>query len=474
MAITLLQDVAHKEMPAGTDWVFTISSTNVGNYKFKYFADLYIDTTAGTHQIKLKFSPNATGSGVINLSDILEQYVSSDNLGSIYTGIESAFKGVDNIAGFQCPIHCIDKLSLNTTNVQRLSILWGEEYSVNATDAPTEYPAQLISADYLFWDGVAYHNEQENIASEYGINLTNWNSSNYIMNTTTSKFLTDASTGDTQNTGQLIGDNDYATLAFLNGFFGAGHSKPDSYTIAFYNNIGQLLSEIFTPINAVNGGYDAIGDVGHITSEKHLQYIGVGTANMLGAGITIPPTWSSYSVFLTEGATDPAPKVSDIYTYHKKGDDCKGFEKIRLTWINKYGVWDYYNFTKKSTRSTNIKRKEFNTIKGDWNSSSFAKYGYERGNGVLSTSATETMSLNSDWFTSDEEAAWLEQLFISPEVYILGGYDAVDTPYANYGNYMTPVIVTNNSYDKYTRANDKVAQYEIDIEYSINKRIQRA
>ena len=45
MAITLLQDVAHKEMPVGTDWNFTIFSTNLaGNYKFKYIADLHIDT----------------------------------------------------------------------------------------------------------------------------------------------------------------------------------------------------------------------------------------------------------------------------------------------------------------------------------------------------------------------------------------------------------------------------------------------
>ena len=83
------------------------------------------------------------------------------------------------------------------------------------------------------------------------------------------------------------------------------------------------------------------------------------------------------------------------------------------------------------------------------------------------------MSLNSDWFRNDEEAAWLEQLFISPEVYILEGYNATDTAPADYGEYMIPVIITNKSYDKYTEANDKVAQYNLDIEYAINKRIQR-
>ena len=200
------------------------------------------------------------------------------------------------------------------------------------------------------------------------------------------------------------------------------------------------------------------------------QYIGVGTANILGSGQTIPANWNSYTIQLKVGANS----ATETYTYFKRDADCKGFEKIRLTWLNKYGVWDYYTFTKKNIRSTDIKRTEFNRVKGDWNSSTFTKYGYERGRGVLSTMATETMSLNSDWFTNDEEAAWIEQLFISPEVYILGGYDGNDTAPANYGEYLTPVIVTNNSYDRYTRANDKVAQYEIDIEYSINKRVQRA
>ena len=38
---------------------------------------------------------------------------------------------------------------------------------------------------------------------------------------------------------------------------------------------------------------------------------------------------------------------------------------------------------------------------------------------------------------------------------------------------MIPVIVTDSRYDKYTEANDKVAQYNLDIEYAIDKRIQR-
>jgi len=472
MAITVEQDVAYKEMPAGTDWVFTISSTNyAGNYKFKYIADLWIDVgNPGALSIRLKFSPNSTGNGIIDISKILEQYVSSDNLGCRAGGTASSFKGTDFAGGTEHPIQLIDKLSLSTNNVKRLTIRWGEEYSPNDTDAPTEYPNVYTSSNYLFWNAVAYNNEQSLVSGEYGINLKDWNNNNYINNGDLTNVLTDASADK-----QYIGDYEYATLSVLNGYFPSLSDGSDFYKlkIFFYEEDGSYISnEQFTNADT-NGGYYGAGDSALTDGSKHLLTIGVGTANMRGAGITIPANWGYYIIKLLDSSSDDCIKH---YRYDKRNTDCKGFEKIRLTWLNKYGVWDYYTFTKKNTRSTNITRAEYSKIKGNWNGATFSKYGFNRGRGVLSTSATETMSLNSDWFANDEEAAWIEQLFISPEVYILNDYDFSDygVTGAEYGKYLTPVIITSKNYDRYSRANDKVAQYEIELEYSINKRVQRA
>jgi hypothetical protein len=468
MAITLEQDVAYKEMPAGTDWIFTISSTNYsGNYKFKYIADLWIDVgTPGALSIRLKFSPNSTGNGIIDISKILEQYVSSDNLGSEAV-VFSNFKGTAATATTQHPIHLTDEFSIATNSAKRLTIRWGEEYSANATDAPTEYPNVLTSSNYFFWNAVSYNNEQRLVSGEYGINVSDWNDRIFTLNTSISNCLTDASADR-----QYIGDNEYATLSYLNGWYSTGTSTLDRMQVTFKDADNNQLSVITTDVIAGNGGYDGSSDTGLVDANKKIQFAGVGTANMLGAGVTIPSNWAHYEVLFRTGLG----MKCKTYHYYKRNADCKGFEKIRLTWLNKYGVWDYYTFTKKNIRSTNIKRAEYSKVKGNWNSSTFTKNGFNRGRGVLSTSATETISLNSDWFSSDDEAAWIEQLFISPEVYILGDYDSNDagTNGAEYGNYLTPVVVTSKNYDRYTRANDKVAQYELDIEYSINKRIQRA
>jgi len=471
MAYITLQQPLYKEMPVGTDWVYSVNDSNNTQYKFKYILEIWGGSTGGDYLGLFKFSPNNLGNGIIKVNEILEQYVNSDNLGSIYPGIESAFKGLDNVAGSECAIHCIDKVSLSTNNTRRFTLKFGSEWASTPTVSPTQYLAQNTFELYLSFNGVAYNNEGKYLGNNYGINLDDWNNNSYLPLSNTSKFLTDAPTTPLYdfNYGQFIGDNDYATLAFLTGKFANTHPKPSQYKIQFFDNTNTFISEVTTQITPANGGYNTAVDTTLEDAEKHLQYIGVGTANMKGAGITIPTNWNSYLVFLQT----PTNTVTYAYTYFKQGADCKGFEKIRLTWLNKYGVWDYYNFTKKNTRTTDIDRTEFNKVKGNWNGSKYVKHGYQRGRSILNSNATETISLNSDWFRSDEEAAWLEQLFISPEVYILKGYDATDTAPADFGEYMIPVIVTNKSYDKYTEANDKVAQYNLDIEYAINKRIQR-
>lgn len=467
MAITLEQDVAYKEMPAGTDWIFTISSTNYsGNYKFKYIADLWIDVgTPAALSIRLKFSPNSTGNGIIDISKILEQYVSSDNLG------EGSFKSAGVTATQSHPIHLIDAFSINNNAARRLTIRWGEEYSANTTDAPTEYINVLTSSNYFFWDGVAYNNEQYKVAGEYGLDITNWNDNRFILGNSVSSCLTDAPAI------QYIADNEYHTLPFLNGWFTNGSTGADRIQITITDSSGATTNGQIEFAGTYANGYNGTGDSALVDADKQLNYAGVGIANMKGynefaVGVVPPSDWVSYEVFFRSGLSI----MSKTYKFIRRDADCKGFEKIRLTWLNKYGAWDYYTFTKKNIRSTNITRAEYSKVKGNWNGSTFGKNGFDRGRGVLNTNATEKISLNSDWFSTDEEAAWLEQLFISPEVYILEGYDASDTGVdgAEYGKYLTPVVVTSKNYDRYTRANDKVAQYELDIEYSINKRTHRA
>jgi hypothetical protein len=73
--------------------------------------------------------------------------------------------------------------------------------------------------------------------------------------------------------------------------------------------------------------------------------------------------------------------------------------------------------------------------------------------------------LQSNWLTNDE-AAWLEELWTSPEVYLLDGT-------FNSSSAELPVTVTNENFVVGEKENRGLIAYTINIEYAYNKIIQR-
>ena len=471
MSMTIEQQPAFKGMPAGTDWIFTVSSTNVsGNYKFKFIVDIQIGLgvhSGLTNTIRLKFSPNAIGVGIINVSDILSDYVDFDLLAFENATYKSKFKGAAASANNRIPIHLIDAVSLVSNANNNINFDFGEEYSTTPFGAPTIYPIQQSSDGWQMYNAVSYNNEQSFASGNYGINPADWNNKNYVLDGTTGTALTNAPI-----LSQYIGDNEYATLAHLNGWTGAAVCQAERVQIKMYDISNTLLSTQVYAYVTGNGAYNGTGDTAFTGSRKNLQYIGVGPANIKGnTSLSIPTNWNYYTVsFINASGTDK----SKTYKYIRRDEDCKGFEKIRLAWINKFGVYDYYTFTKKSINNTKIARNIYSSVKGNWGGTTFSKDGADRGRGVLTTKAYKSININTDWIYTDEEAAWLEELFISPAVFILGDYDSADTGDVDYGNYMTPVVIKNTDYQQYTRVNDKVAQYNIEIEYSIDTKVQKS
>ena len=74
---------------------------------------------------------------------------------------------------------------------------------------------------------------------------------------------------------------------------------------------------------------------------------------------------------------------------------------------------------------------------------------------------------------SEAEAIWFEQLFTSPEVYILNEFGS-DTDTGNLRKYVQPVVLTSQTYTRKTKANDNLIQYTVEIERSKNRVIQNA
>ncbi|MHC4422729.1 MAG: hypothetical protein ACYS1E_19370, partial [Planctomycetota bacterium] len=148
-----------------------------------------------------------------------------------------------------------------------------------------------------------------------------------------------------------------------------------------------------------------------------------------------------------------------------------GFEGIRLTWLNPYGVWDYYTFTKKSVRSLQTNRTSYTQLGGTWNESTYKINGFSGGKKNFRVNSKELITVNTDYLV-DADAIWFEDLINSPEVYILNGFSSDANGMVN--KYVEPVTVATSSYTRKTKANDKLIQYTFELEKSKNKRIQSA
>ena len=130
--------------------------------------------------------------------------------------------------------------------------------------------------------------------------------------------------------------------------------------------------------------------------------------------------------------------------------------------MNQWGAWDYYTFTKKSTRTITTKGTTYTQLPGTWNSSLYRLDSYKGGKKALRRNATERISMNTDYIKEDENVMF-EELINSPEVYLLEGYQT-DVPFSALNKYVTPVTLSSSSFTRKTVANDKLIQYSFDVE----------
>ena len=498
--MNIKQEPLYKMLATDEEIIFVVedNAVVVGNFRVKFIAEVYVSyytsdpfNTAHWSASKvatLKVVPNNEGVGIFDFSRILEAYVSPD-----YLGGQTAWAGgilkytqynqVDYSDTTPHSIHQIDKWSLNRNACRLVGIKFSAEYATTQTGTLTNTGVLATSDHYYIHNAVRQEDDTLAIDSTTGNFGYNYDFNNYVLNNVVNgKFLTNAPTT------QYIGENDFCTL----GFFAQSDGGVGSYTagsrygkfvgssatsarqlirtiqIKFFDNGVQTGSTISYGNSSSNGSVHWQWS----NPRAQIQYVGVGTANIQGAGNSLPASWDYYTVTARDY---DLVDVSDTYYFYKQ-EVCKGYEKFRLCWLNRLGVWDYFNFTKKNVRKVNSKRETYQQIKGSWNESRYIKHGYKGGKKTFVANAKEVITLQTDFIT-EEAAQWLEELFTSPEVFVLQER-STDTSSGTIKNlvnkYVQPCVVMTSSYTRKTTANDKLKQYTIEIEMSHNKRIQKA
>ena len=141
-------------------------------------------------------------------------------------------------------------------------------------------------------------------------------------------------------------------------------------------------------------------------------------------------------------------------------DPCSKFDDVTVSFVNQYGVKDYFTFDRRNTYSQKINRNNYDQILGSWSADTFSIDQHGRGRRTFSTEIETNMTLSSYWM-SDAESKWLEELFSSPHIQVY--YDGV----------WEPAVITSTSYQQKTSVRDGLFQHTLNLQFANNKKVQR-
>ena len=465
MALTIEQNPLYTLNPVGQEVIFTVldAATVSAYFNVKYVAEVHISTVdinlATTTAIvgTFKTTPNNTGSGMFDCRPILESFVSPDNLAAL----GSSYKTDATSAIISHPLHLVDKFSLNDNVVRYLKIRFTIEGSVTAADTPTPISGAVAdSSQYTLINGyLKYTDVQDrNATGDFGFDtgifqLGAGASGNQLLSNAP---LT-----------QYANIDDYGTLSFmatpLSGSVAA--TTIDYFQITLVDTSGAPTIIQVDNLDANGGNTTWTSD-----TKNQLLHLGCFPANLKNWSAVFLAAIPTLDYYFVQAFNASNALISDRITISINCPTLKGFEPIRLTWLNQWGVWDYYTFKMKSTKTISTKGSTYQQLEGTWNESIYSPSGYRGGKKAFRVNATEKIKMNTD-FVNEAEAEWFEELINSPEVYILDGFQT-DPTTPLLSTYVTPARLTTSSFTKKTIANDKLIQYTFEVEKSKTLRTQ--
>jgi len=469
------QEPKFKTLPVGQEIVFVVSNdTAVANEtKVKFIAEVHIGTSipnpsTNTNKIAtFKTTPNNAGVGIFDFKNIVENFVSSDNIG----GVNSKYKDQVTSDTFTFPIHLVDKFSLCDNSFRYLVIQFKVEFLGADTSQPNIVSVASGTAAnsdvFRLFNG--YLKRTDVLTSDlntnnFGFDLQDFEAVATFPTANTRSFLTNAAT-------QLYANlEDYGTIGILQT---SSTLWDNARTVKFtyYSSSGAVLGNDEYTKNQTNGaffGYSA-------DHRKQIAFVGVYPANLRNdTSNTFTSLVNAGTVqggyYTIEIRNSSGLNVYQTYTVNLNCPDEKQFESIRLCWLNQWGAWDYYTFTKKSTRTLSTQKTTYNQLEGTWNDRVYKMEGFQGGKKTFRVNATESIRMNTDFISVNDNTV-LEELINSPEVYLLQGFQA-DPLYSLLNQYVTPVRLKTSSFTRKTVANDKLIQYTFEIEKSKTFRTQ--
>ena len=147
-----------------------------------------------------------------------------------------------------------------------------------------------------------------------------------------------------------------------------------------------------------------------------------------------------------------------VYVEHSNGDvdvlrvenisECK-YEPLKLTFVNRFGVWQDLWFFKTSKLKLNTEDKKYRSntlVQGSYDTT---KHQYK----TLFKKGKQSLTLSSGFYPEEYNEVF-KQMFLSEDVWI------------NYENNTLPVNIKSSDMNFKTRLNDSLIEYNIEVEFA--------
>jgi hypothetical protein len=446
MAITIQQQPTSPNM-VNNNLVYTVTSTQVTQPQFQFVVD--IKDESGTLIQRVKQQPNPSSKGVFDVGNILPTILGpTDKAWKTTTPQPNSFSGGDFIIAF------------------------GEEYGTSPSSSVTLFdgagspgnPTIESLRYYFLLDGFANPND-----------LVDWNwvsGSKYQEEDAMDDSIFEHQFGLTDFDTNKVKTGDYGTISILrgnlNGELGNDTLAQDVYSATYrqYDATGSLLDTdvlVDTFSGLRTSSTQQWDEVYTSQSEAtRLVHYPAGPQNLEDVGVPVLADTSYYTVTFNAQGTDRATNedgVWGVYRFDITDADC-AYPGVRFAWKNKYGVWDYFNFTLAESTISNVERQEYKASFVDYSTStnSVTYDKSSRGRNNYYNNIIKQHTANSDYLTQTD-ADILRELFFSTDVYV------------QEGTTFLPVVINNASITEKTNPrSQKLFRYEVQYQYANGER----
>jgi len=487
MAITTVAQRPHWISTPVNPMFYSVDSDKNEETDMVYVFDLVINYTpvdgaATSSTVRIRQRPNPSGYGMIDISSVVSSYINTAQVAPPEYGYSSggSFE-IKSFLGIIAQVEVYVGEEYLVSGVQTLFDgsgtegdpayeLTSSEYAISASYTNAKWPV-VIPAALSYQESIE---SLETIGSEItpffkkfaGYDLTGYG---YAMS--------EVPTNATWNT---FIPGDYLTLTYWN--------QNPFYTANIEGQIKEWQVDQYTSSGATAGSGATItnitGNGGGPATSTGYSSVSFSDINNYFQMVQILPSFTPSAtcayITVTPKIKDSVSTTYDGQTYYFYVDpDCQDlYQRVRLSWLNKWGGRDYYNFTKFYEKSTDTTAESYSQPNYQYSLTTPVRTGNDKtynwntgGTKSFNRNTEITMKIESDWVTQ-EELDYLGALPESPDVIAYVG-DTVEGAVPGQAAQEVPytVQITNLKYDYKLIKQVKLTQVSFDMTYTkLNKK----